>query len=515
MRKINRKSPLDFILPFLILVSIGVIGVLGYQLWQNYTVQGKANVYFYIVEGKAKLLPYGKSEWENAYSGTKLLLGDSVKTSAQGKLVMSFYNDSIVRLNSDSAVTLTDLVKQFDSEKIVLNLNNGVIWVKAGRSQDVRESQYEVRMSHLKVKSSGATFELEDADAETVRVFDKQVDVDILVNESGKERVADTITVGVGQELVLDEAALKAFKSNNRPSLLKAISDQFKATDWYVWNMKEDNSPTDFDNLDSAISENQKIKTIAVDSGDVSQEIGANVGIMVLHEERKPQTVQTSEDNSMVEESFIAPVIDKPLPSERTVKTGGKLTISGSVGLNTAKVVVEQTSDGVKDVYVLSKYVKGTKGWSYNVSELLGNLKPGENIYDFYAVDEKGNKSGTTQLIINYDKVAPEIKDDLEAPKPLTFNGSTSSDVKVGIVKIEGIVKGAEKVVVNGYTLSKFIPGDTKWIYTANESYGNFNAGINEFEAYALAPDGTKSDVSRFTVNYDKPVIQPKDVSGF
>jgi len=81
MRRVNRlQRPVDFLLPFLVLVSIGIIGVMAFQVWQNWDKQGKADVYFYVIGGKAKILPYGQAEWNNAYSGTKLLLGDALKT---------------------------------------------------------------------------------------------------------------------------------------------------------------------------------------------------------------------------------------------------------------------------------------------------------------------------------------------------------------------------------------------------------------------------------------------------
>ncbi len=135
MRKFNRKSPLDFILPFLILLSVGVVGILGYQIWQNWDKSGKADAYFYVVEGKAKVLPFGKAEWENAYSGTKILLGDSLKTSVLGKLAVVFFNGTVARLGNDTSATLNDLTKSFDSEKIVMNLNNGYL-----RSRDSKKT---------------------------------------------------------------------------------------------------------------------------------------------------------------------------------------------------------------------------------------------------------------------------------------------------------------------------------------------------------------------------------------
>ncbi len=184
------------------------------------------------------------------------------------------------------------------------------------------------------------------------------------------------------------------------------------------------------------------------------------------------------------------------------------MAVSGTVGKKTAKVVVEQVIDGRKDVYTLGKYQAGAAEWSYNVSEALGNLKSGENNYSFYAVDAEGNKSESTLLTLTYNKPAVTITDALTAPEVETFNGGPSSTVSVDTVKVEGYVKGAEKVVINDYALSKYEAGSTKWIYTAKESFGNLKPGLNEYEVYAVAPDGTKSAVTKFTITYNKPASE-------
>lgn len=63
MRRVyRRKRPLEYLLPFLIFVGLGVIVVLGFQLWNS--LQGvKGDVFFYTAGGRAKMLPDGMKEW--------------------------------------------------------------------------------------------------------------------------------------------------------------------------------------------------------------------------------------------------------------------------------------------------------------------------------------------------------------------------------------------------------------------------------------------------------------------
>ncbi len=495
MRRINRKRPIDYILPFLVILGLGVIAILGYQLWKNYEKQGKADAYFYIAEGNAKILPYGQTSWDNAFSGTKLLIGDALKTTSLGKVVMIFFNGTIIRMGSDTAITLTDLSKDTESEKIVMTMDNGVLWVNGRKSPGVKDANYEVRTSHIKVRAKETVFEVESNTAEVVRVLNGQVAVDVMVKTGGTERVAQTIDVGVGQEIVLDAATLKAFEDNQNPSVLMAISDQFKTGDWYLWNTQEDKNPTAY----SAESAQQPVVTGTQSSANVSgstQQTTATAGQLL-------STQQTQAGTSEVISGTGAPVITAPAEDARTVAKG-PVTISGTVPDGTRKVVVEQVIDGKTDSYTLGKFKAGDTNFVYNVSEKLGNLIAGDNTYSFYAFDSKGNKSDAAEIIITLNAQKVVITDKLEAPVVLKYNGSDSSVVDTGTVTVAGTIKGAEKVVVNGYTLSKFTAGSTTWSYIAKESLGNLQSGQNVYEVYGVDPDGNKSDTVKFTITYNK-----------
>lgn len=498
MRRVQRrKKPLDYLLPFLILVSVGVIIVLGAQLVVNWGKQGKGDVFFYVAEGKAKILPFGNTDWDNAFSGTRLLLGDSLKTSSSGKTVLSFFNGTIIRMGDDTAVTLSDVTKDTDKEIIALNLDNGVIWVNGEKSEGVREAHYEVRTKNMNVKATGTVFEVESDGVEIVRVFDGEVEVDIIVEVDGNERVADTIPVGVGQEVYIDDAAIKAFEDNKEPSVLNAVSDEFKKTDWYKWNIREDKSPTDFSSSSKSTIDFEDDEELEdADDDDADDDVDA---------EEDTDDEEDDTENNLDEGAVKAPKILQP--SDTTISTG-KVTISGTVGSDVEKVVVEADIDGLLDSYTLSQFKSGDTVWSYNVSEQFGNLQKGDNTYYVYAYDSENNKSEAAKITITWgesdDDSDIELDDDLTDPKVLTYNGSSSSEVTEDTVTISGSIKGAAKVVVNGYTLSKFQPGDASWSYIASESLGNLKPGENTYSVYGVDPDGNKSTVVEFTITYNK-----------
>ncbi len=503
MRRIpRRKRPLDYLLPFLILISVGVIAVLGFQLFMNYGKQGKADVFFYVAEGKAKVLPYGNTDWDNAFSGTKLLLGDSLKSSFGSKVVLSFFNETLIRMGADTAVTLADVEKTSERETIVLNLDNGMLWVNGHKSAGAREASYEVRTKNMQVTATGTVFEVESDVAQIVRVFDGDVKVDVMIEVEGKERVADTFSVGVGQQLFLDSAAIGAFEENKSPSLLSAVDDEFKTTAWYKWNVKEDNSPTDF-----SVAANTSVETdettLTDEDAETDEEDTAADGENTDEENADEEDTENNTDEETDDENnpVSAPEITEPIDTTTDV---GKLVIKGTVGSNVTKVVVESEVGGKTDSYELSQFKEGDSIWSYNVSETFGNIAKGDNTYRVYAYDKDGNKSSAAKIIITYEKGAVEVEGDLTAPKVLTYNGSDSSTVTVDTVRVAGEIAGAEKVVVNGYTLSKFTAGDTTWSYLASESLGNLKPGENTFSVYGVDPEGNKSAVVEFTITYNK-----------
>ena len=487
MRRVyRRKRPFEYLLPFLIFVGVGVIGVLGFQLWNN--LQGaKGDVYFYIASGKAKMLQYGLNEWANAFSGTKMLLGDSIKTEPDSRGVLQFFNGTIVRLDGDTEVTITDITKRSDVEKIGLTLTHGNMWVNKMNSEGVDQSDMNVRTTHMMVSDVGTVFEVESNDTETVRVIAGQVNAQILGNATDKNAVLDTVQVGVGQEMTLDQAILQAFQNHDTPSVLMALSDQFKLSDWYLWNSREDQNPTDF----------SKILVPPTDATSNTQQSTLTPS----------GTQQTASPTSTTSTQLSAPVITQPNPSVMSTDQN-KVAISGTVGPGTAKVVVHETVGGTTDQYTLSRFKTGATSFSYNVSEALGNYKAGLNDYSFYALDASGNQSDSADVQITYNKAAVQITDALTAPQVVSYNGSTSasaSTVTTGVVLVQGSVAGAQSVVVNGYTLSKFQPGDKTWTYYANVGGGNLNPGLNTYQVYAVDPQGNKSAITTFTITYNKP----------
>lgn len=505
----RKKRPLDYLLPFLVLASVVIIGVLGFQMVASWGKDKKGDVYFYTVEGNSRILPYSQKDWDDASNGIKLLLGDSLKTSAQGRGVLQFFNGTIMRLGDDTAITLMDLNKTNDSELIAVQLQHGNLWVNGDKSNNIKEATYRIRSPHLLVEAKGTIFTVEsNDDVESVKVFDGEVTVDVIVTEDGKEQVLDSFEVLPNQQFTLDDVGLEAIQNNRDISLLSSISQSLLSSEWYSWNREEDESPSDFSVMEPSTSQDDTKDSSDTDEDDTP---GSTDG----SDDETTDEAQSDENTQSSANTTPDPTKPVILQPTFTTTTLNKFTLSGTVPAGTEKVIVDTIIAGQTQSYTLSRFKAGDTTWQYNVAESLGNLKKGANTYNVYAVNAEGIKSAPAVLTVSYGNTATDrqedsdvdISADLTAPGVTTFNGSSSSVTTQNTVKVSGTVQGAAKVVVNGYTLQQFTPGATTWSYTARESLGNLKPGTNTYTVYALDEDGNKSEVTTFTITYNKPQV--------
>lgn len=482
MPRIPRKRPIDYILPFLIMICTGVIVVLGYQLWT--TMQGSENendIYVYIAQGNAKILPWGAGEWERAYNGTRLLQEDSIKTQIAGRVVVELFNDHYVRLDEKTEVTFSDIKKSGDGYEINIQLQEGKIWVNNDENSQT-PIRFTVSTDHTMVKTMSTIYEVEQlGKGEAVRVIKGDILTDIMIDEDGQARKVETLNIGVGQQAVITKEDVEAYESRRMPSVVDALSDNFRNSSFYKWNMAEDQHPTDFSlssgNLDPMMFDDAATEDVDIEEGDLAN----------------PEITTPSTLTFATQES--------------------SLTIRGTAVALTQKMMVEVDIDGKEETYELNLYVPGNTEWSFAISEAAGTLNPGMNTYQFYALGEDGARSGRTELIVNYqtgEDTEEEEEDDedldlgvLVAPEVESYNDGQSNVVDVDTVKVVGSVAGAKEINVSGYTLQAFEPGDTTWIYYARESLGNLDPGENTFTVTAIASDGTQKS-TQFTITYNK-----------
>ena len=117
---------------------------------------------------------------------------------------------------------------------------------------------------------------------------------------------------------------------------------------------------------------------------------------------------ETEEDEEEPEEQEPDPTyINSPNEGRDWKTTQNKITITGTQPKNTKAVMIND--------YELKKYVPGDSGWSYVASVEFENLKPGENVFDVYAIDFNENKELIDSITITYGD--PEGLSEIERDK--------------------------------------------------------------------------------------------------
>jgi hypothetical protein len=408
----NRSyGALDYLMPFLIILAVGVIVVMLFNLWKAFFSEDvEKAAYLHVVEGSAEMKTWGTDDFFSLSSDALIMQGDEIVASADAKLIVELFDGTIMRMDGGSDVIFEDIDEEENFVSLILV--DGNVWFNKVY-KGVEDSQTIIRTSNLELKSeSSSIFEVENGEDEVVRVFKgngEDLMVDVYDNKG--EKVVAEENLGVGQQIVFSEAVLQKYWKFQSPTVLSAISDDFKEGDWYAWNGLEDQVPTAFDN--------------SIGGGLVKVE---------------PELVE--------EEGAIVP--DEPTGEE---------------------VVADETVDELAD-------------------------EPAE-----VPVEEPAEVPAE-----------PVISADLEVPTIISVSGGTQTNengfyvVQNNPAVLKGGATGASKIVVNNYTLSKFMPGESVWTYYANIDYDFMKVGENTYEAYALDADGNKSESTFIKVLYEPKV---------
>lgn len=507
MRRYRRRSRSQYLLPFILVISLGIFLVLVFQLWGNLFPTVKGDALFYVADGRSKVLPFGTSEWENIYNGSKVKLGDSVKTLHNAKGVLQFYDGTVVRLNEDTQITLVDITVKNDSQQIILFLNEGDAWINKPKQNVVKKTNFIINTNFASYTDTGTVFNLAKHEDEILTVVKGQVKADILENKDGKTRVIESVLAGIGQQLTLNDLVMQEFYQRKFVSVLTATNPIFQTSNWYLWNIKEDDNPTDFSKLNSE-------STITENSGTPENSL-----------------LFDGESSNQPKSSLNAPTLLSP-KSNNISAVKDTQELSGKVAEGTKKLLLKQLLAGDMEVQkiLVNTMDVDSLTWSYTLSDKKGNMKVGKNVYEFVGIDENAKETEPLRVVIEYQALSePDLViDNTELTKPvvLTVNGASyqsGMQIDKNAFSITGSVSNmVDQVWVDDFQLTKFKKGDATWTYNVNTSFGNLKNGENTYNVYGMVENGKKTPIQTIKINYipkvkeevSKPVEEEKnDVS--
>ena len=474
-RNPNKKHLYNYILPFLIIAIIFGVIFYGWHALNNIFIDKDRNtlnekVFLNIESGSAKAMTVGKNEWQNAPDKIYLYRGERLRSATDGRVTLTFFDQSIMRLDTDTEVGFTSLKKKNDTNNIEVQLAKGNAWVKVERINNP-SSTFNLTTDLLILDTRGAIFSVTYPG--TVYVLDGNVQIGVKYNDN----VIKTYNVGIGQQFVIDETMVQSLQRGDTVETIFALSDTFKKTNWYIWNMKKDGAINAFEESDIEDTETVTSEGTTTDT--------------------------TSETTSTISETSVSNLSSLNEEITDTNKIVYVTNPSKNFETNKSSISIAGNYDAEK---ISAIYINGVKAnlsdgkWSISSVKLI----EGENKIKIDAQDLNGVKTTLSPLVIIYDKTPPE--------KPVITEPSAKQGEVVSIDDVEQLIEGTvskdtQAVIVNDYRLSKYVPGSQKFTYYAKVQYGNLQEGENEFKVYAEDKAGNLSDPAIITLKLDKEVI--------
>jgi len=378
---------------------MGVIVILGYNLYKAFTgADVKKSAYLHILSGSAKMKTWGTNDFFSITSDPVVMQGDEIQSSSDGKFIVEFFDGTLLRMEGETSLTFSAI----DSEEpsITVELNYGKIWINKVY-RETGKTFFTVNAGSLNIVSARSNiFEIENIGTETVvRVLSGDgKDLDINIMDKDRKKSVDTVLLGVGQEIIITPAALERYWAYQSPSVISAISDEFKQTDFYIWNESEDKSPTKFEkSMDGD-------KFIKVEPQVVPDENTVDMVPVepVVETSAVPASLEVAQDPKLAEPKMPAPTLlsvgglTKPNSDGNYVVSANPAVLKGEVPSGTVKVTVND--------FELKKFQPSSRAWTYYANADYGFMKEGENLYRVYALDDKGNKSEVLEFKVVYSK---------------------------------------------------------------------------------------------------------------
>ncbi len=476
-RPARRRLP--FYIPLIIALAIvaGVVYTVRFFLPSN---NAGGNVYqpvaqFTLSSGNARVLLNEDTVYtlEPSADVQKLNVGEGVETIGATRLEITLQDGSIVRLDGNSSIRITDFKSVNNKKSIELSLQKGNAWIKIASADALDSFKVAARLSFIQIQSG--TFAITRNGVEDIYRGIRGSAVVTILDNGGKNRLVSN-ELGLGQEIRVTDAIVADLAAKKDIPLLSLPSPEFRNSDWYAYNETRDSNNQPFENQNKNVMPSEN-----VNSNTTAESVTENT-------------------NSIATAPGDGPVVKVTSPTDSTIVSENSVVIKGTVSTDATKVVV--------DDYTLQKYTAGASNWSYTASIANGGLIAGKNVFKIYAVDSSGQKGDMVYLTLYYDDKGTTNTNAnsgtttgrLSVPVITSPNGGKDYETSETSITIGGTVDArAAKVVVNGYVLTKYTPGSTSWQY-----FPTLIEGINTYSVYAMDKDGNRSPTVTLRVTYKK-----------
>lgn len=489
------KGVLSYLLPFLIIIALGVLLVLVYNFFLHGSSSDRfetdAKAYLFVEEGSTKVKLWGEDRFTSAHNGDTLYSGDIIATAEDALVELKLFDKSIIRLDGNTELSI-DQLKTGDAKMISLTLEKGNIWVNT--SDDPAELM--IGTENTLAVVDGTTFAMEAGSDESLYVFDGSVSLSVLrENDITKRREpVQKFEVETGEQIILTSEKVETVLSGGLTApedaeegdtedeggedeeetteivFVESIDESYKTTEWFKWNATQDGKRYAFEG----------------ESGEEDEKED--------DEESESEEEVTEEEEEETASAEKVLVVTSPTDNE----TFSKSSIEVEGTLWPSRVVSVEVNGVSADV--------SDDTWSADVT-----LAEGSNKLTVIAYDAEDGTVETQEITVARDTVPPQPPVVTSPEEGTEFTSSEGFQIK-GTTSAE-----TNKVIITdsaqgyAYTLSAYLPGESTWTYNASSQYGNLKEGENTYSVVAVDKAGNKSSATEITVTYDPEEVEESE----
>jgi hypothetical protein len=414
--------------PFLILVCLGVVLVLAFNLFKAlFSSSVVADASLHVVRGNFSLKTWGSSSYHSFNEDSLLVQGDSVRVADGGLLIIEFFDGTLMRANEGSEFRI-ELMRQNDEQvDLEVELLAGDIWFNhlykqtTNTSVKVFNPDLEVVRDQADIYSFTANPQAFQARVLSTVSGNNGVLVSVLSEPGGTE--VESEVLGIAQEAIFTSEVLAAYRDFRSPTVLQGINQDYLVSDWYLWNIEQDRSPTALPESEGGFV---KVLTPEDDSVLVPTAFDDEVNNNQPSEEAPVDSVVENEEEPEVETEQPAELGSLSTPTIVSVAGVTNVDEQGFYNIDNPVGILKGEISGASQVevngYVLKQFTPGDSSWQYFANANYGLMQEGENTYEIIAKDARGQKSEALVVKVRYTPKAEEPQTE-EGEQPTTEEG--------------------------------------------------------------------------------------------
>lgn len=395
----------------------------------------------------------GINVWSLLTDGENITEGDKIRVLSGPPSFLIFKNGSKISIGSGGEIFIKSMKETSDGLFFgeMLVDSGPIAFESQGTTEPEKSFIIWVDENHY-IKASQGSILIQNGEIHVIKGEGIEA---IEQNEKGK--ITNQKLIGVGQSLIVNTFTVKATEESIKFLPLYAMIVLGNGT------IPEEQASTN-DTLTPPVIENFEFTGTAIVVSESLQKIEGTV-----FSNASKVIVSFSNNGTTVEQEV-------SLEESEEANETPEATINA----------IKSPSSDPSEKKLLSK-----KNWSFIASPTYGTLSTGINTYKFFAINQKGERSNASMLVLQYESKDENVFDTKGGELMITSpNQGKSGNIEGNVITITGTApKNAAKIVVtnkklqNPYALKQFSAGDATWkYYTADMESGTYGYTI---EAYS------------------------------